>query len=81
MNNVNKNILSKFSENLAISKNFAGNPLQYSGVGYSCVSYASRAFWAVGVPNIGLHPYIWQASLIFRQAGLYSSPYLYQIPR
>jgi RHS repeat-associated protein len=81
VNNVNKNILGKLSDNLALSKNFAGNPLQYSGVGYSCVSYASRALWAVAVPNIGLHPYLWQASLFIRQVGIYSSPYLYQIPR
>ena len=81
VNNVNKNILGKLSDNLALGKNFVGNPLQYSGVGYSCVSYASRALWAAGVPNIGLHPYLWQASLFVRQVGIYSNPYLYQIPR
>ncbi|MDR2926827.1 MAG: FG-GAP-like repeat-containing protein, partial [Cytophagaceae bacterium] len=80
VSNVNKNVLIKLSENLAAGKNFIGNSLQYSGIGYSCVSYASKALWAVGVPNIGLHPYIWQTSLMIRQFGIYSSPYLYQMP-
>jgi hypothetical protein len=78
INNVNKNILTKLSEKLALGENFIGKPLQYSGVGYSCVSYTSRALWAAGIPNIGLHPYLWQSSLFIRQMGISLSPYLYQ---
>jgi hypothetical protein len=80
INNVNKKILQSLSNKLSIGENFIGQPLQYSGIGFSCVSYTSRALWLVGVPNIGLHPYLWQFSLAVRQVGIYTSPYLYQIP-
>jgi RHS repeat-associated protein len=44
INNVNKNIMQSLSTKLASGQNFVGQPLQYSGIGFSCVSYASRAF-------------------------------------
>jgi hypothetical protein len=42
----------------------------------------TRALWNAGVPNIYLfHPHILNAQLLIRQLGIYSSPYLYQIPK
>ena len=47
----------------------------------SCVGHTSRALWSAGVPNIYLfHPHFLNAQLFVRQLGIYSSPYLYQIP-
>lgn len=47
----------------------------------SCVGHTSRALWAAGIPNIYLfHPHFLNAQLFIRQLGIYSSPYLYQIP-
>ena len=47
----------------------------------SCVGHTSRALWGAGVPNIYLlHPHLLNAQLLIRQLGIYSSPYLYQIP-
>ncbi|WP_158309335.1 hypothetical protein [Porphyromonas gingivalis] len=47
----------------------------------SCVGHTSRALWGAGVPNIYLfHPHFLNAQLLIRQLGIYSSPYLYQIP-
>lgn len=76
LNNVNKNILHTFSERIANGKNLFGGTLKYAGAFNSCVSYTSRALWAVGIPNIGIHPYLLQGSMIIRQLGLYASPYL-----
>lgn len=47
----------------------------------SCIGHTSRALWGAGVPNIYLfHPHFLNAQLLLRQLGIYSSPYLYQIP-
>ncbi|MDD4683790.1 MAG: hypothetical protein PHD45_00985 [Bacteroidales bacterium] len=47
----------------------------------SCVGHTSRALWRAGVPNIYLfHPHTLNFQLMIRQIGIYSSPYLYQIP-
>ncbi len=74
--NVNKRILKYFSDQINKGQNFLGGELQYRVIGNSCVSYASRALWLCGVPNIGVHPYLWQTSLLLRQTGIYSSSYL-----
>lgn len=76
INNVNKNILSKISSNIANGKNIFGGDLKYQGLFNSCVSYTSRALWLVGIPNIGIHPYLLHASILTRQFGLYLSPFL-----
>ena len=47
----------------------------------SCASHSARALWMAGVPNLfGFHPHFLNAQLMIRQLGIYSSPYLYQIP-
>jgi uncharacterized protein RhaS with RHS repeats len=47
----------------------------------SCVGHTSRALWGAGIPNIYLfHPHFLNTQLFIRQLGMYSSPYLYQIP-
>lgn len=47
----------------------------------SCVGHTSRSLWSAGVPNIYFfHPHFLNAQLLIRQFGIYSSPYLYQIP-
>jgi RHS repeat-associated protein len=79
INNVNKNILSKLSTNLQTKMN--NQTLMWNLLGKSCVGYTAKALWSVGVPNLGgIHPYWLQLQMITRQFGIYSSPYLYQIP-
>lgn len=47
----------------------------------SCVGHTTRALWAAGVPTLYvLHPHMLNVQLLIRQLGIYSSPYLYQIP-
>jgi hypothetical protein len=73
--NVNKGLLSHFSDEIAAGSNLIGGPLRYQAIGFSCTSYASRALWAAGIVNIGVHPYLWQASLALRQTGILADPY------
>lgn len=52
--------------------------LQY-GLGFGCMNHTSRALLGVGVltiPGINWHPWILNAQLLVRQAGMYASPYL-----
>ena len=47
----------------------------------SCVGHSTRALWRAGVPTLYLfHPHMLNAQLFVRQIGIYSSPFLYQIP-
>ncbi|GAB6013448.1 hypothetical protein MK137Hg34_000301000, partial [Viscerimonas tarda] len=47
----------------------------------SCVGHTTRALWSAGVPTLYLfHPHTLNVQLMVRQLGIYSSPYLYQIP-
>ncbi|MDL2214719.1 hypothetical protein LJC00_00835 [Dysgonomonas sp. OttesenSCG-928-M03] len=78
INNVNKNILTKLSNNLQLKMN--NQTLMWNLLGKSCVGYTAKALWSVGVPNLGgVHPYWLQLQMITRQVGIYSSPYFYQI--
>ncbi|GAA5578451.1 hypothetical protein JFY68_05990 [Porphyromonas gingivalis] len=64
----------------AISK-YASGVTRWDLLLNSCVGHTSRALWGAGVPNIYLfHPHFLNAQLLIRQLGIYSSPYLYQIP-
>ena len=74
INNVNSKILESFTTKLQSGKNLFGGTLIYSGIGNSCVSYVSRALWLVGVPNIGIHPFLNALSLGVRQTSLVASP-------
>ena len=48
----------------------------------SCVGHTTREVWAAGVPTLYLlHPHLLNLQLLIRQLGIYSSPYLYQIPK
>jgi hypothetical protein len=79
INNVNKNILTKLSNSLQTQMD--NQTLMWNLLGKSCVGYTAKALWSVGVPNLGgIHPYWLQFQMITRQIGIYSSPYLYQIP-
>jgi len=55
----------------------------YGLMGNTCSSQAARALWFVGVPNLGglLGPHFLYLQLAVRQAGIYASPYLYQLRR
>lgn len=47
----------------------------------SCVGHTTRALWSAGVPTLyAFHPHMLNLQLFIRQLGIYSSPYLYQIP-
>jgi hypothetical protein len=47
----------------------------------SCVGHTTRALWSAGVPTLyAFHPHMLNLQLLIRQLGIYSSPYLYQIP-
>ena len=79
INNVNEKILSKLSESLQLKMD--NQTLMWNLLGKSCVGYTSKALWSVGIPSLGgIHPYWLQLQMITRQVGIYSSPYLYQIP-
>ncbi|HZK25958.1 MAG TPA: RHS repeat-associated core domain-containing protein, partial [Thermoclostridium sp.] len=79
VNNVSKKILSDMSSNLQTKMN--NQTLMWNLLGKSCVGYTAKALWSVGVPNLGgIHPYWLQLQMITRQMGIYSSPYLYQLP-
>jgi RHS repeat-associated protein len=48
----------------------------------SCVGHTTRSLWTAGVPTLYLfHPHLLNVQLLIRQLGIYSSPYLYQIPK
>ena len=79
INNVSKKILSDISKNLQTKMD--NQTLMWNLLGKSCVGYTSKALWSAGVINLGgIHPYWLQLQMITRQVGIYSSPYLYQIP-
>ncbi len=83
LNNVNRNILQGITKNINTGKGIFGiGKLKWNIAGFSCVNLVSRNLWAVGIPTlpINIHPYILNLQLIIRQVGIYSSPYLYQIP-
>lgn len=62
--------------NIPVYKNLLGTGIaKYGLIGNSCVSYVSRALWYSGLPNIGIHPYLLHASLIFRQTAIYNHSY------
>lgn len=74
INNVNKVILANITKNLKSGKNLFGGNLIYRAIGNSCVSYVSRSLWLVGVPNIGIHPFINYLSLQIREVSLIANP-------
>lgn len=47
----------------------------------SCVGHTTRSLWAAGVPVLyAFHPHMLNVQLLIRQLGIYSSPFIYQIP-
>lgn len=73
--NVNKASLqatTAFIRNNSLTSN-----LPYSGLGYSCADYASRALFRAGVIHIpiGLHPTTLAAQLMVRQVGISASAF------
>ena len=69
LNNVSKRVLADYSAS------------RWDLLFNSCVSHSAKALWKAGVPNLfGFHPHLLNTQLFVRQIGIYSSPYLYQIP-
>jgi RHS repeat-associated protein len=74
--NVNKNILKDATD--YITANTRTMNLPYSGIGYSCVDYTSKALWKAGVIHFypPLHPYGLPMQMMARQTGIFANPYL-----
>lgn len=71
LNNISTNAISKYASGIT----------RWDLLLNSCIGHTSRALWSAGVPNIYLfHPHFLNTQLLIRQLGIYSSPYLYQIP-
>ncbi len=71
LNNVSTTAINKYASGIA----------RWDLLLNSCVGHTSRALWRAGIPNMYLfHPHVLNAQLLIRQIGIYSSPYLYQIP-
>mgnify|MGYP001025115524 FL=1 len=71
LNNISKAAMSKYASGIT----------RWDLLLNSCVGHTSRGLWAAGVPNIYMfHPHLLNAQLLIRQIGIYSSPYIYQIP-
>jgi len=71
LNNVSTNAISKYASGVT----------RWDLILNSCVGHTSKALWTAGIPNAYLfHPHMLNIQLFVRQLGIYSSPYLYQIP-
>ena len=63
-------------------KGYANNIKRWDVLINSCVGHGARALWRAGIPTIyAFHPHMLNVQLLVRQIGLYSSPYLYQMPK
>jgi len=61
--------------------NYASGMTRWDLLLNSCVGHTTRALMRAGVPTIyAFHPHMLNLQLLIRQIGIYSSPYLYQIP-
>jgi len=61
--------------------NYASGMTRWDLLFNSCVGHTTRALMRAGVPTIyAFHPHMLNLQLFIRQMGIYSSPYLYQIP-
>ena len=71
LNNVSTTAMSKYADGIT----------RWDLLLNSCVGHTTRALWTAGVPTIyAFHPHMLNLQLFIRQIGIYSSPYLYQIP-
>lgn len=71
LNNVSATAISKYASGIT----------RWDLLLNSCVGHTTRALWSAGIPTIyALHPHMLNLQLLIRQLGIYSSPYLYQIP-
>ncbi|MCG8410276.1 MAG: hypothetical protein MI739_03220 [Bacteroidales bacterium] len=71
LNNVSTNAIN----------NYASRITRWDLLFNSCVGHTTRALMRAGVPTIyAFHPHMLNLQLAIRQIGIYSSPYLYQIP-
>jgi len=71
LNNVSTTAISKYASGIT----------RWDLLLNSCVGHTTRALWSAGIPTIyALHPHMLNLQLFIRQLGIYSSPYLYQIP-
>ncbi len=71
LNNVSTTAISKYASDIT----------RWDLLLNSCGGHTTRALWSVGIPTIyALHQHVLSLQLLIRQLGIYSSPYLYQIP-
>jgi RHS repeat-associated protein len=71
LNNVSTTAISKYASGIT----------RWDLLLNSCVGHTTRALWSAGIPTIyAFHPHMLNLQLLIRQLGIYSSPYLYQIP-
>ena len=62
-------------------KNYSSGITRWDLLLNSCVGHTTRALWRAGIPTLyAFHPHMLNLQLLIRQIGIYSSPYLYQIP-
>jgi len=62
-------------------KNYSSRITRWDLLLNSCVGHTTRALWRAGIPTLyAFHPHMLNLQLLIRQIGIYSSPYLYQIP-
>jgi hypothetical protein len=78
---LNYKIVDWMASSLNDDKGLWGISRTRFGINFGCVSYSARALWTAGVPTIPIINYLGPKVLWFqlavRQAGIYSSPYLY----
>jgi RHS repeat-associated protein len=76
--NVNKSRLEVLTERIKAGLSIDGSStLRYGGLFNGCMAQTTRALWHIGVftlPNF--HPYMLNAQLFLRKAGIYASPFL-----
>ena len=71
LNNVSTTAISKYASGIT----------RWDLLLNSCLGHTTRALLSAGIPTIyALHPHMLNIQLLIRQLGIYSSPYLYQIP-
>jgi hypothetical protein len=86
INNVNRNLLKWMTDNTRLyDKGLLGIfEANYSIWGNTCASQVARSLWYSGVWGVNpltIHPLSLYLQLTVRQYGIYSSPYLYQMPK
>jgi RHS repeat-associated protein len=82
--NVNERLMKWMTKNIADDKGIWGqSELSYGLLGNTCTSQCAQALWSAGVWGTNpftMSPHSLYLQLAIRQAGIYTSPYMIQIP-